>query len=233
MRISVAIPAYNEEEYIGACLESLEKQSCPNFEVVVCLTCTDRTEEIVAGFARRGILDLKVIHEPKKGIALARQRAFEHTSGEIIASADADTEYPPWWIERIREDFMTNPQIVAVCGPVRHREAKGLARLYLSQFYPLIDALAREASERLGLVNVIGSNFAVKRKAFERVGGFDTSLSAFEDNELAKRLKSEGEILYDPIMVAYPSARRYNGLGVFRVPLWNIKNYIEVVLLSI
>ena len=51
MKISVIIPAYNEEKYITKCLNSLIEQNYDDFEIIVVLNnCTDNTESIVNGF---------------------------------------------------------------------------------------------------------------------------------------------------------------------------------------
>ena len=66
MKISVVVPAYNEEKYIRSCIESLVKQDYEDFEVIVSLNaCTDNTDGVV-----RGIMDeyeasevVKIVHE--------------------------------------------------------------------------------------------------------------------------------------------------------------------------
>ncbi|MDH7485682.1 MAG: glycosyltransferase family A protein [Anaerolineae bacterium] len=64
---------------------------------------TDATAEIARRFGAR------VVREPRKGVARARQTGFEAARGEIIASTDADTRVPPYWLARIVAHFEADP----------------------------------------------------------------------------------------------------------------------------
>lgn len=229
--ISIAIPAHNEEGYIAGCLRSLAHQRTgAELEIIICLNaCTDRTEEVVTGAIRHfNNISFKLVSEPIGGVGRARQRAFEQAQGEIIFSADADTWYPPDWVERFLAIFQRDPKVVLVYGPVRFQLA-GLRRgtkLLLQYLYPLLDLLATGFGLLAGRPNVCGANFAVRREAFNRVGGFDVSLKIFEDNELARRLSRIGRIHYDPQAVVYTSGRRYSRYGFARTVAYYTFNYI-------
>ncbi len=115
VRVSVVVPAYNEERYLGRCLAALARQTYPadRFEVIVVDNgSTDATAEL----ARR--YGVRVIAEPRKGVAYARQTGFEAARGEVIASTDADTVVPPFWVSRIAAHFWADPVLGAVYGPV-------------------------------------------------------------------------------------------------------------------
>jgi glycosyltransferase involved in cell wall biosynthesis len=234
MKISVAIPAHNEESYIAQCLESLGRQvgtSGPlELEIVVCLNrCTDRTEEIVREFAKASPWPVKIVSEERKGVSWARQTACLAASGEIIASADADAIYPPDWAARIVRAFSEDPQLVVIYGPVRLRDFTNR----LSQLlHPILNDTITHLGRLLGWHNVIGSNFAMRREAFLAVGGFNTSLKALEDHEIVRRLKALGRVRYDPQLVAFASARRYNRLGVWKTIRFYLLNAIRAVILK-
>ena len=120
MKISVVVPAYNEEKYIRSCIESLVKQDYEDFEVIVSLNaCTDNTDGVV-----RGIMDeyeasevVKIVHEDEKGVARARQRGVEVAEGKIIVSADADTVYPGDWLNKLVRHF-DDSDVALVYGSV-------------------------------------------------------------------------------------------------------------------
>ena len=80
--LSLIIPAYNEEAYIGPCLDSVLQNAMGRFHeiIVVNNASTDRTYEVAR--ARR---DVRVVHETQNGICYARQRGFEEATGEILA----------------------------------------------------------------------------------------------------------------------------------------------------
>ncbi len=229
MKISVAIPAHNEEKYIAHCLESLVRQNfSEELEIIVCLNlCTDRTEEIVRAYAQSSPWPIKIVSEGRKGVGWARQTACLATSGEIIASADADAVYPTDWITRIACAFAEDPKLVVLYGPVR---LQGFGT-FLQFFHPILNDAITHVGRLFGWHNVIGSNFAMRREAFLAVGGFNTSLKALEDHEIVRRLRRLGRVRYDPHLVVYASARRYNRLGVWKTISFYARNAIRAVVL--
>jgi len=232
MELTVAVPALDEERYIGRCLESLKNQryGAP-FEIIVAIgPCRDNTEAVVREFAEREQLDLKCVGAPR-GVALARQAAFTAASGEVIASADADAHYPPDWLERIANNFKEHPDAVVVYGPVFYRNFSGETGAFLTHIYPHIDVFMCRAGRLLGLLAVRGANFAVKRAAFRAAGGFDESLEVFEDYELAMRLKRQGKVIFDAGLIAYRSTRRYQQMGIIGTFLHYARPYVKTFIL--
>ncbi|GBC76124.1 Chondroitin synthase [bacterium HR07] len=227
MKISVAIPAHNEEAYIAQCLESLDTQNFSGeLEIVVCLNlCTDKTEEIVRSFAQRSRWPITIVTEPRKGVGWARQTACVATSGAIIASADADAIYPPGWAARIARAFAEDPHLAVLYGPVRLR---GFGAFW-GFVHPILNDAITHIGRLVGWHNVIGSNFAMRREAFFAVGGFNTSLKALEDHEIVRRLRQVGRVRYDAHLVAYASARRYNRLGVWKTIRFYVRNAIRAL----
>lgn len=232
MKLSVAIPAHNEETYILDSLNSLAAQEFDgDFEIIVCLNaCRDKTEEIVQQWARTAPRRVRIVCEERKGVSWARQTAFSNAAGEIVASADADAHYPAQWASRIMEAFARDPDLVQIYGPVRLRSETG--RWFWRFVHPVVNDLFTLTGRWLGWHNVIGSNFAVRRSAFWAVGGFDTKLKALEDNEITRRLRKIGSVRYDPQLAVYASARRYNRLGFGRTVFFYIRNAIKAFMLK-
>jgi glycosyltransferase involved in cell wall biosynthesis len=79
--VSLVIPAYNEEEYLPLCLESIKKQDyTEQYEVIVVDNAsTDDTARIALDWGA------KVVYESKRSPACARQKGVEAATGEIIA----------------------------------------------------------------------------------------------------------------------------------------------------
>lgn len=204
MFISVVIPAYNEEKYLPACLQALREQAYPadRYEVIVVdNTSTDATAEIACRYGAR------VIHEPVKGIARARQAGFEAARGEIIASTDADTVVPPFWLARIAAHFARDPGLGGLCGPVYWLDGRPHERLLMK--YPVTWALA--VSNRMGRSWWVGSNFAVRAHVFWQVDGFrgfDPGGLLGDDLYLSSQVDRVAPVLFDPDLVACTSARR-------------------------
>ncbi len=204
MFISVVIPAYNEERYLGRCLQALCAQSYPasRFEIIVVDNgSTDATAQIARRFGAQ------VVEEPVKGIARARQRGFEAARGEVIASTDADTVVPPFWLARIAGHFARDLELGGVYGPVYWSDGRPHERLIMQ--YPVTWALM--LSNRVGRTLWVGSNFAVRAEAFWQVQGFedfDDKTLMGEDIYLSLRLSRVTRIIFDPDLIVYASARR-------------------------
>jgi glycosyltransferase involved in cell wall biosynthesis len=86
--VSILIPAYNAEQWIGETLESALQQTWPNKEIIVVDDgSVDRTRQAAQQFAERGVI---VTTQPNGGAAAARNKALELSKGEYIQWLDAD-----------------------------------------------------------------------------------------------------------------------------------------------
>ena len=96
-KISLIIPAHNEEKYIADCLEHVIKNSNGKFFeiIVVNNVSSDKTEEIALKFP-----GVRVVHEHNKGLTHARQRGYIEAKGDILAYIDADTRMPKKTLRR-------------------------------------------------------------------------------------------------------------------------------------
>jgi len=204
MFISVVIPAYNEEKYLGRCLWALSNQNYPRslYEVIV---VDNGSTDSTAGIARS--YGARVIQEGRKGIARARQRGAQAARGEIIAFTDADTAVPPHWLARIVAHFAADPSLGGVYGPVYFSDGRPHEKIIMK--YPVTWMLA--LSNRVRRTCCAGSNFAVRKDAFWKIGGFNgfdgTGLMG-EDVYLSLRLSRVTKIIFDPELAVYTSARR-------------------------
>jgi len=88
--ISIIVPCYNAQRYLGACLKSLHAQREPDIEMIfIDDGSTDATRELLDGFAKDEPR-AKVLHIPNGGVSAARNRGLEIASGRYIAFVDAD-----------------------------------------------------------------------------------------------------------------------------------------------
>src|ERR1035441_10065252 len=109
MRLSFAVPAYNEEAYLPACLESILAQTRELGDaveiIVVNNASTDRTREVALGYA-----GVRVVDEARKGLTFARQAGFVASSGELIANVDSDSRLTPGWVGKGWEEHTSELQ---------------------------------------------------------------------------------------------------------------------------
>ena len=165
--VSVIITAYNEERDLAAKLESTLLLDYPkdSLEIVVASDCsTDRTDEIVKGFASRGVC----LHRQavRLGKTATQNAAVAQTRGEIILFSDATTLYQPDVLRVIVPSF-ADPSVGCVAGrliyvdPTESSVGRG-ARLYWS--YETF--LKRHESLICSLIGASGCLYAVRRSAY-------------------------------------------------------------------
>ncbi len=174
--VSVIIPAYNAEAYIGEALRSALDQTYENLEVLVVDDGSqDRTAEIVRDAAAR---DERVVllQQPNAGVAAARNLAIEHARGTYVAPLDADDT---WYPEKIETQ-------------VRRIEAGGDAMGAVYSWWVEIDGTGAIRGSNFPFrvegdvhwhhlyVNFIGcaSVPLIRRSALVEIGGYDPSLLA-------------------------------------------------------
>ena len=212
--ISIVIPAYNEGKSIHIPLESLKEQDYQGkFEVIVVdNNSTDNTAKVAKRYGA------KVIVEPEKGAAHARQAGFMASSGEIIATTDSDTILPEDWLSRIAYEFQKHPEAVVISGLFNFYDGTRALNFWNRTInYPMFVIFGWYS----------GANMAVKRDAFNKVGGFRTFFPLAEDSDLGVRLRKFGKVYRFNSFRVKTSARRFNQLG-FWLALWDYcYNYVK------
>jgi glycosyltransferase involved in cell wall biosynthesis len=176
--LAVAIPAHNEENYIGRCIESIARSARiagESVEVVVALNrCTDRTEGIARSLGARCVVnDIKCI-------AAVRNAAVRATSANLVATLDADSWMSPNTVPAILS-HANDPRYIGG-GTVVWPE-----RISIGIVFSVL-SIAPYVVRR----GVSAGMFWFSRAAFEAVGGFDESLVSVEDMDFAQRLKAYG-----------------------------------------
>ncbi|MBI3341621.1 glycosyltransferase [Candidatus Curtissbacteria bacterium] len=227
--ISVVIPAYNEEKYVGHTIQRLKEQDFEDdlYEVVIVdNNSSDKTAQVATK------LGVKVVEYNKtQGVSGARQAGVEAAQGEIIAFTDADTLPPKNWLSGIAR-AMDDEKVIIVGGKILPYGAGAFVR-FLFNLYDLVVFL----NTNLGKPMFWGNNFATRRWAIEGIGGFNIKLSTSEDWDLTGRIKRkygrEYKIVYKSNLVAETSNRKQQNTGVFLRYIWQgTMSYINVVLLG-
>jgi glycosyltransferase involved in cell wall biosynthesis len=110
--ISVIMPAYNAEQYIGQAIQSVLAQSCKNWELIVVDDgSTDRTSQILAGFSDPRI---RVHHQPNGGEACARNTALDLIQGKFLAFLDSDDVFLPEHLKLTSGYLNDHPEVGGV-----------------------------------------------------------------------------------------------------------------------
>jgi glycosyltransferase involved in cell wall biosynthesis len=229
MTITAAVCAYNEAQYLPACLFSILSQTrLPDEILVINNASTDRT-----GVVAREVPGVRVVDEPRKGLVIARETARTEARGELLAFVDADCRAPISWIERIESSFDRRHRPVAVTGPYRFYDwdwrGRALIRAYDMTVAPATHLIVHRV---LGIGAILyGGNFAVRADALVRIGGFDRSIEFHgEDTNLGRRLTKIGRVDLRPDCWVWTSARRYRAMGKRRVFGLYVRNFWSEIL---
>ncbi|WP_425418912.1 glycosyltransferase family 2 protein [Oricola indica] len=229
MKLSFVIPAFNEQDFIGPCLESVMRElaavECEAEVIVVNNASTDDTRE--RALAVPGV---KVVDEPRKGIVRARQAGYVAARGELIANIDSDTRLPEGWIKTVLREFERDPDLAALSGPLIYYDMSRIGRLMVRSFYAvgyLVYLVMHHVLHAGAMIQ--GGNFIVRRDVLDKIGGYDTTIEFYgEDTDVARRVSREGRVKWTFRLPIYSSARRMKGEGLVTVGLRYAINYVWV-----
>ncbi len=167
MKMSIIIPAFNEEKYIRSCIEHCLRH-VPGVEIIVVDNAsTDRTVEFAKSYE-----GVKVISEKKQGVNYARQTGIAHATGELVAFVDADSRMPVGWIEKAKKVFEKDSKVVLLSGPYIFYDQGIFGRFLVEIFWTTLGL----AGYFLFGYLAIGGNCIARRDALKLSGGFDTSI---------------------------------------------------------
>ena len=229
MRFSVIVCAHNEAQFLPACLHSLLAQSrTPDEILVINNASTDSTRAVA-----EAIQGVRVVDESRKGLVVARETGRLTATGDILVYLDADCRAPVTWLERIERRFIADPLLLALSGPYRFYDwdwwGRVLIRAYDYTLAPATQFLVKYVL-RIGTI-FYGGNFAVRRTALERIGGFDTSIEFHgEDTNVGRRLFAIGRVSLFNDCYLTTSARRYIAMGKGAVFRLYVRNFTSELL---
>jgi glucosyl-3-phosphoglycerate synthase len=221
----VVIPARDEEDRIGGCLEALAAQTVgvDAFEVVlVADACRDRTAELAATVAARLGLWLTVIRGPGAGAGAARRLGMDAAAGRLlragrpgglIACTDADSRVRPDWLARQLAHLEAGARVVAGLVELDRADSAGLPAAVL-------DRRARDAAARLQAIrsrdagaehhHFAGSSIGIDAETYRAIGGIEP-LPALEDAALADRVAAHGIPIVRAADVRVTTSARQDG----------------------
>ena len=218
MKVSVIIPALNEERLIAKTLQSVRDQKFRGkIELIVADgKSDDKTVEISKKYCD------KVVTEKNRTIAAGRQKGAQIASGEIIIFTDADSICDKNWIAEIVEAF-EDKKISACYGWIIPCEGN-----FVEKFILKWGALLTSKFVYLfGADYVAGSNMAIRKKVFEKIGGFDVTIKTAEDTYLIQRAREVGKVIFVPKAKIYYSMRRVKGWGYFKYFYFHTTNFFN------
>ncbi len=198
--LSVVIPVYNSQLEIDRLLDTIEKSRYKNFEVII--ADDGSRQKIKPGPPRinHSKIPIRTVRlDQNLGPAVARNRGSRVAKGYVLVFLDSDVEIYPDTLYNIAKRFSQDKELEALTG-VWDKEQR------TNKFFPQFKAL-RDWSYWINERQTNGYYYlfstriaAIKRKLFQRLGGFDESYTKplVEDMELTYRIAQRHAIVFDP-----------------------------------
>jgi len=201
-KVSIIIPAYNEEKYIQKTIESLRAQKYYPMEIIVVVNGSrDKTFEIAERYADK-VLDFS----SPLGVCVARNKGAKIAKGDIFIFLDADSQLSENAIEEIVQSVGEN-----TLGSCVGRADNNTLREKL--FF-----LLRNWIHRLKIYKGVIAVLFCHRNIFEKINGFDEGRTIGEYNDFIKKALAKGgkyKLLTNCYVIT--SLRRYEKKGYFKV----------------
>ena len=233
--LSVICPIYNEEKYIGQCVESILAQDYPKDDLEILFVdgmSTDDTRCIVVNYSNEYPF-IKLFDNPKRIVPCAMNIGIKASKGDIIIRLDAHASYPTNYfsalIGRIVELDADNVGVVCKTD-VLNKTPKTLAiREVLSNKFGVGNSVFRTGVDKVMKVDTVPFG-CYRRDTFERFGMYDERLIRNQDFELNYRIrKGNGRIFIVPdSYCTYFARETFKKLWIqnYKNGLWGIRTVL-------
>ncbi|HMG19918.1 MAG TPA: glycosyltransferase family 2 protein [Kofleriaceae bacterium] len=226
-RVTIAMPAYNEERYIEACVASVQAQDYPRNLIEILIAdgrSTDQTREIIARLAAADPR-IHLVDNPARLQAAGLGLMVKQATGDVIVRMDVHAEYAPDYVRRCVE-ALERTGADNVGGAQRAKARTAFQRALCAALdSPLGVGGARyRSADAEGFVDTVFLG-AFRRRVFEAIGLWDPGAITNEDAELNQRILDSGGQIYlsrDIVVHYFPRdsfrslARQYYKYGAGR-----------------
>ena len=235
-KVSIILPARNEEKFIGKCLESFVQQDYTNYEIIsVDDSSDDKTWEIIEKYAKSSekIVPVKAKTKPDgwMGKNWACIEGFKHATGDLLLFTDADTRYSEkvlsFAVAHLLSEKLDVLTVIPrlLCLDSITKITLPMLSVFLHSRYSALNV----NNPKKGIGYFFGSFFIIKKEIYEKIGTHEkVKHEIIEDGALGKitkesgfRLKMvRGEHLLDAVYSRSPQ-EMWNGLERLMVPLYH------------
>lgn len=198
-KISVIVPAHNEEDVILDSLNVLlDEEYEPKEIIVVNDGSTDSTREIVESYGKK----LKLINfNTGHSAAFARNAGAKIATGDILAFIDADVIISKGFLNTLAKDYMEHDFFFASIN-VKSLTTNIISKCFALEksYYPKIEK--KEFIDNIENIHYLA--FIFRRDFFEEIGKYDENIFYFEDADLTKRgIDTGNKMFFDPDLIVY------------------------------
>ena len=220
MKLTIIIPAFNEEAYLPSTLDSIQTAAAHlDAEVDTIVVDNNSEDNTVAVAQSKGAT---VVHEPVQGIARARNAGADHAHGDVLVFVDADVILPSMLLAEIHT-AMSAPACVGGAVDIQYRPKRPFIRFYLRAW--------RLLSHLTGMAQ--GATQFCRKSVFDEVGGYDEKAWIGEDadffwalKKLARRTGRSTRFIKAPRVQA--SSRRFDKWPLWKILVWTNPLFIAL-----
>lgn len=190
MQVSVIIPTYNSSQFLYEAVQSVLQQTLTDIEIIVVDDgSTDKTSELMQQFGNK----VNYIYQENQGVSAARNNGIKASRGKYVAFLDSDDIWLPTKLEKQIKALNENPK-----NKVCYTEYFSVSEKMTPQDLRRIRSDVSVLQDLLLVGNVVGppSTVVAEREMFERIGGFDESLSLSADWDMWIRLACVTEFIF-------------------------------------
>ncbi len=152
--VSIIVPAYNVEKFIGECLQSIRQQTFESWQaIIVDDGSTDKTAEVVQTIIREDNR-FRLIRQSNGGVSKARNSGLSAATGMYVAFLDGDDMWEPAFLSELMEAIQTSQADMAYCG-YTHLYTGGLRRKFSYPYVSgriLLDVIQGKTQIHIGAV---------------------------------------------------------------------------------
>lgn len=191
--VSVIVPVYNEQKYIGQCLKSLERQTFPIDKLEILMIdggSKDDTVKIIESFKDK--LPVRILENKNRIVTYALNIGIENATGKYVVRMDAHAEYENTYIEKCIHYLETTDAdnvggiaITKGVGVIGEANAE-----ILSSTFGVGNSQFRVGCES-GYVDTVPFG-AFRKEIFDKIGKFNVDLPRSEDNDFNSRIRASG-----------------------------------------
>ena len=222
LAVSVVVAFRNEENLLEGLLESLEKQTYEDWELLLVDDhSTDASAELTQRFFKKSPMKARLLTSWGEGKKKAVETGIREAKGEIVLLTDGDCRVPEQWVERHAASYAENPGLQLLAGPVRFESSDSVFKqMLLVEFASLIGVSAAAIGLRRPVM-ANGANLSYRRSLFHELDGF-------EGNEHIA--SGDDEFMMKKVMKNYPNGIFYlkdSSAIVTTYPPGNLKAFVE------
>ena len=191
MKYSIIVPVFNRPDEVDELLESLTRQTCRDFEVVIVEDGSEvRCEEVVRRYADQ--LDIHYFEKPNSGPGQSRNYGAERSQGEFLIVLDSDVVLPEGYLAEVDKELEANP-CDAFGGPDRAHESftpvQKAINYSMTSFFTT--GGIRGGKKKLDKFYPRSFNMGIRRTLYQQLGGF-SNMRFGEDIDFSIRIFKSG-----------------------------------------